>query len=98
MMAIVLADACAPALSDVIRMTVNDPGAEKTWEAVGDEEMVSEVPSPHCHVYVTAQPFGDVEPEPSTVISVPGSLAYGPLRLARGPTRNGADAISPNRP
>jgi hypothetical protein len=71
MVATPVADAAAPALSATVKTTLNVPGPLKTCEAVGDEEIVSGVPSPHCHVYETIQPFGDEEPAPSTSIGIP---------------------------
>jgi hypothetical protein len=48
--AVVVADAVAPALSRTVSVTVNVPLVEYTCDAVADDELVSDVPSPHRHV------------------------------------------------
>jgi hypothetical protein len=69
----------------------------KTCDAVGDDEGIAPVPSPHSHLYVVIEPVGACEPAPLTTSETPCWPAYGPPALALGPTENGADSVSPNR-
>jgi len=97
MVAAALDESVAPALSVIVKVRLNVPALTNVCEAVGDDELVTLLPSPHCHVYLMIDPVGACDPPPFTTSEIPCWPAYGPPALARGPTDNEADLASPHR-
>src|SRR4029453_419326 len=64
-------DACAPALSVIVKTTSNVPRLPNTCDPAGDVDFCWLVSSPHCHEYSTIRPFGDAEPPPPKVTGCP---------------------------